>query len=112
MDSLFDSFMGGLPAFSGMLGTSGGRGFTLTPHMDVRETDKEIVVEAELPGIDEKDISLALQDGVLTIRGEKKHEHDEEKENFRMMTAASNVPSGSRIRSTRTRLKPASTTAY
>ena len=84
MDSLFDSFMGGLPAFSGMFGTSGGRGFTLTPH-NVRETDKEIVVEAELPGINEKDISLALQDGVLTIRGEKKHEHDEEKENYRMM---------------------------
>lgn len=85
MDSLFDSFMGGLPAFSGMFGTSGGGGFTLTPHIDVRETDKEIVVEAELPGINEKDISLALQDGVLTIRGEKKHEHDEEKENYRMM---------------------------
>jgi HSP20 family protein len=85
VDSLFDSFMGGLPAFSGMFGTSGGRGFALTPHLDVRETDKEIVVEAELPGIDEKDISLDLKHGVLTIRGEKKHEHDEEKENYRMM---------------------------
>ena len=85
MDSLFDSFMGGLPAFSGMFGSSGGRGFTLTPHVDVKETDKEIVVEAELPGMDEKDISLALQDGVLTIRGEKKHEYDEEKENYRVM---------------------------
>jgi HSP20 family protein len=85
MDSLFDSFMGGLPAFSGMFGASGGRNFTLTPHVDVRETDKEIVVEAELPGIDEKDISLAIQDGVLTIRGEKRFEHDEEKENYRMM---------------------------
>ena len=42
------------------------------------------MVEAELPGIDEKDVSLALQDGVLTIRGEKKHEHDEEKEGYRM----------------------------
>lgn len=84
MDSLFDSFIGGLPAFSGMFGSSGGRGFALTPQMDVTETDKEIVVEAELPGIDEKDISLSLQDGVLTIRGEKKHEHDEEKENYRM----------------------------
>jgi HSP20 family molecular chaperone IbpA len=61
------------------------RGPQLCPHVDVRETDKEIVVEAELPGIDEKDISLALQDGVLTIRGEKKHEHDEEKENYRVM---------------------------
>src|SRR5262245_29484176 len=73
MDSLFDSFMGGLPAFSGMFGTSRDRGFSLAPHMDVRESDKEIVVEAELPG------------GVLTIRGEKKHEHDEEKENYRVM---------------------------
>ena len=84
MDSLFDSFIGGLPAFSGMFGSSGGRGFALTPHMDVTETDTEIVVEAELPGIDEKDVSLSLQDGVLTIRGEKKHVRDEEKENYRM----------------------------
>ena len=84
MDSLFDSFVGGLPAFPRMFGTSGDLGFALTPHMDVKETDKEIVVEAELPGIDEKDVSLALQDGVLTIRGEKKHEHDEEKEGYRM----------------------------
>ena len=99
MDTLFDSFMGGLPAFSGMFGTSGRRSFTLTPHMDVRETDKEIVVEAELPGIDEKDISLDLKDSVLTIRGEKEHEYDEEKENYRVMddaaTAASNVHSAS-----------------
>ena len=84
MDSLFDSFIGGLPAFSGMFGSSGGHGFALTPHVDVKDTDKEIVVEAELPGIDEKDVSLSLQDGVLTIRGEKKHEVDEEKENYRM----------------------------
>src|SRR5262245_51343807 len=85
MDSLFDSFIGGLPTFSGMFGSSGGRGFALTPHMDVTETDKEIVVEAELPGIDEKNVSLSLQDGILTIRGEKKHERDEEKENYRKM---------------------------
>jgi HSP20 family molecular chaperone IbpA len=46
VDNLFDSFIGGLPAFSGMFGSSGGGGFALTPHMDVTETDKEIVVEA------------------------------------------------------------------
>jgi HSP20 family protein len=79
VDSLFDSFIGGLPAFSGMFGSSGGRGFALTPHMDVTETNTEIVVEAELPGIDEKDVSLSLQDGVLTIHGEKKHERERKK---------------------------------
>jgi len=52
--------------------------------MDVKETDKEIVVEAELPRIEDKDISLSLRDGVLTIRGEKKLERDEENENYRM----------------------------
>jgi HSP20 family protein len=56
-----------------------------SPHIWTGETDKDIVVEAELPGIDEKDISLDLKHGVLTIRGEKKHEHDEEKENYRVM---------------------------
>jgi HSP20 family protein len=85
MDSLFESFMGGLPAFSGMFGTRGGRSFPLTPHMDVKETDKEILVDAELPGIDDKDISLSLKDGILTIRGEKKLERNEENENYRMM---------------------------
>jgi HSP20 family protein len=52
---------------------------------DVKETDKEIVVVVELPGFDDKDISLSLQGGVLTIRGEKKVERDEGKENYRMM---------------------------
>src|SRR6478672_3584299 len=85
MDNLFDSFMGGLPAFSGMFRTSRDRGFSLASHIDVRESDKGLVLEAELPGINEKDISLDLQDGVLTIRAEKKHEHDEEKENYRVM---------------------------
>jgi HSP20 family protein len=53
--------------------------------MDVKETDKEIVIEAELPGMEEKDVSLTLQEGVLTVQGEKKIEYDEDKENYHMM---------------------------
>lgn len=54
---------------------------TASPSMDVRETDKSFVIEAELPGVDEKDISVTLQDGVLRLRGEKKLEREEKKEN-------------------------------
>jgi HSP20 family protein len=85
MDRLFDSFMGGLPTFPSMFGPGGSRGFALSPSMDVKETNKEIVVETELPGLDEKDISLTVQNGVLTIQGEKKLDYDEEKENYHVM---------------------------
>jgi HSP20 family protein len=76
MDRLFDSFMGGLPTLPSMFGATGTRGFALMPSLDVKETDKEIVVEAELPGLDEKDVSLTMQNGVLTVQGEKNLEHE------------------------------------
>jgi len=85
MDRLFDSFMGGLPTFPSMFEPGRTRGFALTPSIDVKETDKKIVVETELPGLDEKDISLTVQNGVLTIQGEKKLDYDEEKENYHVM---------------------------
>jgi len=44
------------------------------PHVDVSETENEMKVVAELPGMDEKDVDLTMEDGVLTIKGEKKSE--------------------------------------
>jgi HSP20 family protein len=85
MDRLFDTFMGGMPTFPSMFAPGGTRAFALTPSLDVKETNKEILVEAELPGLEEKDISITMQNGVLTIQGEKKLEHDEEKENYHVM---------------------------
>lgn len=54
----------------------------MVPSIDVRETDKELVVEAELPGMDEKDVSVTLSNGVLTLKGEKKSEREEKKDNY------------------------------
>jgi HSP20 family protein len=52
------------------------------PKVNVSENDKQVKVSAELPGIDEKDIELSMEDGILTIRGEKKQEHeDNDKQN-------------------------------
>ena len=46
------------------------------PAVDVAETDKDITVTAELPGMDQKDIEVTLNEDVLTIRGEKKQEKE------------------------------------
>lgn len=51
----------------------------ITPSVDVKETDAEVLVSAELPGVDPKDVELTLDNGVLTIRGQKT-EKSEQKE--------------------------------
>lgn len=52
------------------------------PPVDISETDKEIHVTAELPGLDEKDLDLSLSGNNLIIRGEKKAEKEEKGEHF------------------------------
>jgi HSP20 family protein len=47
------------------------------PQTDVRETDDAVLVTAEMPGLEEKDFDLTLAEGVLTLKGEKRHEHEE-----------------------------------
>jgi HSP20 family protein len=53
----------------------GGSGW---PHTDVVEADQEYRVTAELPGLGENDVELTFHDGVLTLKGEKKVEHNGE----------------------------------
>jgi HSP20 family protein len=52
------------------------------PTVDVSETAKEIIVNAEIPGVEAKDIDVNLDGNVLTIKGERKKEHEEKEENF------------------------------
>ncbi|RMG56152.1 MAG: Hsp20/alpha crystallin family protein, partial [Gammaproteobacteria bacterium] len=51
------------------------------PAVDIRETDDALLVYAELPCIDKKDIHVDVHDGVLTISGERKYEKDVKEEN-------------------------------
>ena len=53
--------------------------------MDVSETDMEIEVTAELPGLEEKDVQINLSDNLLTIRGEKKAEKEQKDKNYRLV---------------------------
>lgn len=52
------------------------------PSVDVSETAKEVIVSAEIPGVESKDIDVNLQGNMLTIKGERKREHEEKDENF------------------------------
>jgi HSP20 family protein len=53
-----------------------------TPAFDVSETDSELTVKAEVPGMDKKDINITVSDGMLTVKGEKKHQKKEETEHY------------------------------
>jgi len=76
MDRLFDRFFdwGASPV------TAGEGGWV--PSVDVSETDKDVIVKAEIPGMDPKDIDISVDGNRLTLRGERKHEHEEKGENY------------------------------
>ena len=79
MDRLWDSFLEGGPRRR-----SEERGEWL-PSLDVSETKNELVVKAEVPGMDPKDIDISLSDGVLTIKGEKKQEKEEKEADYHLV---------------------------
>lgn len=79
MDRLFDDFFAPAEARSFAPSAQGGQGAgMIMPSVDVHETDQAFMVTAELPGIDLKDVELSLDDNVLTLRGEKRSEGNEE----------------------------------
>ena len=55
---------------------------TLAPPVDIYEDEHNIILKIEVPGIDEKDIDVSIQNNTLTVRGERKIEKDEKEENF------------------------------
>jgi HSP20 family protein len=77
MDRLFEDFFRGrnLAPFGESWGT-------FSPSVDVVESENEIKVSAELPGMSDEDIDVSLDRGMLTIRGEKTEEQKEERENY------------------------------
>jgi HSP20 family protein len=52
------------------------------PAVDIYETADSIVIKAELPDVDQKDIDVRIEDSTLTLRGERRHEDEVKKENY------------------------------
>ena len=81
MDRLFDRFFEGkwedVPALGDWM-----------PSLDLSETKDSLVAKVEVPGMEPKDIQISLQESLLTIKGEKKHEKEEKDERYYRMERA------------------------
>lgn len=51
----------------------------LAPTLDIEDSDDEVLVTAELPGVDIKDVDVSVSGNILTLKGEKKDEHEEKR---------------------------------
>jgi len=80
MNQLFDDFWGG--SWLTPYGASEREWPMFSPQVDVVETDTEVRVQAELPGLEEKDFEVSVSQDTLTIRGEKKQETEEKGRNY------------------------------
>lgn len=75
-DDVFRGFDGRFPALGSL------PSFSAWPNVEISETDKEIKVSAEIPGLEEKDVEIFISDGVLTLKGEKRSEQEDKDKQF------------------------------
>lgn len=80
MNNLFDDFFRGFDITPRGFYTSGQTNFT--PSVDVKENEKEFIIKAELPGVDEKEIEVTVTGDAVTIKGEKKEEKEDKGKNY------------------------------
>ena len=76
VNRLFDSFFGS--------GSRSGNGALRRwiPSMDLVESDNDLVLRADLPGMSEDDVQIEIKDNVLTVSGERRSEHEDKQESF------------------------------
>jgi len=80
MNRLFDNFFRGFD-----IEPLERRFAAFSPSIDISETDKEIVISAELPGMEDKEIDVSVSKDSLTIKGEKKEEKEEKGKSYYRM---------------------------
>ncbi|OGF09186.1 MAG: hypothetical protein A2W00_12355 [Candidatus Eisenbacteria bacterium RBG_16_71_46] len=78
VNRLFDSFFTSTPLRRDVAAV-------FTPAVDIEETPDEFVLRADLPGVDQKDVKVSLMGDTLTIRGERRQEHEAQEGGLRRM---------------------------
>jgi len=83
MNTLFDDFFSGFDLTPHGLSPASFTGFV--PPIDIKENEKEFLIRAELPGVEEKDIEVTVTGDTVTIKGEKKEEKENTEKNYYYM---------------------------
>jgi HSP20 family protein len=91
IDRAFDRVFKDWPRFGSLMtpdlfngGEFFGKATAVAPRVDVSEDDNAYEIVAEMPGVEEKDIEVAVKENRLTLRGEKKAEREEKKKDYHM----------------------------
>lgn len=83
VDALFNRMMPSALANWQKLALEGnGKKLDWTPSTDISETDREYLIRAELPAVKKEDVQVTLDDGILTITGERKHHKEDKNETY------------------------------
>ena len=83
MNRVFDAF------FGSPQNGAGARARRWVPPMDLLESDDELVLRADLPGMSREDVAIEINDGVLAVSGERRWEHEDSDERFHRVERSS-----------------------
>ena len=81
MDRVLERFENGWPHLPSLFSRSNGQEW-MVPQLDIHDNGKQLAIDVDLPGVDEKDVTVTVANGMLTIKGEKKSEHEEKGDSF------------------------------
>ena len=82
MDTMFNRMMGGARWPRLGLGSDDQRRLQWSPSADISETDKEYTIRAELPAVRKEDVEVTFDDGIITIKGERKQQKEDKDEKY------------------------------
>lgn len=85
MDRALESFFGNRGQLSAAAGDGPAFSSFRTPSVDVIESETAITLTAELPGMGEDDVDLSVHNGILTLKGEKRQETKDDKDNYHIV---------------------------
>jgi HSP20 family protein len=82
VDSMFNRLMPSAFLRSSLAAGGNGKKLEWSPSADISETDKEYLIRAELPAVKKEDVQVMLDQGVITIKGERKQQTEDKNEKF------------------------------